>query len=58
MKFNWKKPYVGPFEKGLAEKLAKDLRDVAKPEVNDIYDAKIRQRGKTGKYDVFIKTTT
>lgn len=57
MKLIWKKPYVGPFDKGLAEKLAQDLRDVAKPDENDIYDAKIRRRGKTDKWDVFIQTS-
>lgn len=56
-KLIWKKPYVGPFAKGLAEKLVQDLRDVAKPDENDIYDAKIRRRGKTDKWDVFIQTS-
>lgn len=57
MKFTWKKPYVGPFERAFAKKLAKDLKDVANPEKNDIYDAVVRKRKNTEKYDVLIKTS-
>lgn len=58
MKYIWKKPYVGPFAKAEAEKLAKDLKDVADPEKNDIHDAKIRKRKNQNMFDVIIKTTS
>lgn len=54
----WQKVYVGPFKKAEAVAIAQDLRNVAKPDVNDIYDARVRsRRGKADQFDVFIKTT-
>lgn len=58
MKYIWKKPYVGPFKKAEAEKLAQDLKAVADPEKNDIYDAIIRKRRNQDMFDVLIKTTS
>lgn len=57
MKYIWQKPYVGPFSRALAESLVKELKDFAAPDVNAIYDAKIRKRARSRLYDVFVKTT-
>ena len=51
----WHKAYQGPFEREEARKIAQELRDKAKPDVNSIYDARTRRRPNGG-YDVYIKT--
>lgn len=56
VKLIWQKTYVGPFKKAEAEKLAEEVRKIANPEKNLIYDAKIRRRKNSIKYDVYIKT--
>jgi len=58
MKYIWKKPYVGPFKKAEAEKLAEHIKKFATPKEHDIYDATIRKRKKKNMFDVFIKTTS
>lgn len=58
MRTKWQKPYQGPFGKQEAIDIASDLRKTAKPDVNGIYDARIRARkGQKDKYDVYIKTS-
>jgi len=56
MKHIWQKTYKGPFSKKEAEGLVQNLKDVANPDINSIYDAAIRKRRGSNKYDVFIKT--
>lgn len=55
-KTRWEKVYQGPFEKEEAKKLAQGLRETAKPDVNLIYDARIRARKGGKQFDVYIKT--
>jgi len=55
-KFIWQKPYVGPFNRKLAEDLVSDLKGVSNPDVNAIYDATLRKRRNTQQFDVYIKT--
>lgn len=53
---HWTKAYKGPFEKAEAQEIAGQLRGQAKPDINGIYDARVRAR-KGGKgYDVYIST--
>lgn len=53
----WVKPYKGPFKEEEAKAVADDLRKTAKPDVNGIYDARVRVRNyEKGEYDVYIKT--
>lgn len=54
----WQKPYKGPFRRLEAIKIASELRGVANPDINGIYDARVRVRNyEKGQYDVFIKVT-
>lgn len=58
----WEKAYHGPFQKDEALKLVEGLREVANPDKNLIYDARLRVRttrrsDMEKRYDVFIKVT-
>ena len=55
-KLIWQKPYRGPFNRKLADDLVTDLKNVADPDANAIYDAKLRKRRNTTQFDVYIKT--
>jgi len=53
----WKKTYKGPFIRSESLGLVQNLREISDPDINLIYDARIRSRRNTNKYDVYIKTT-
>jgi len=55
METKWKKAYRGPFKKLEATMLAQELKDIASPQVNGIYDAKIRKVKLSNQYDVYIQ---
>lgn len=40
----WHKAYQGPFKKTEAQQIAGELRAKAKPDINGIYDARVRAR--------------
>lgn len=52
----WVKPFVGPFTKEEAETLAADLKKVAEPAKNLIYNAEARPRKEPGMFDVMVLT--
>ena len=54
----WEKAYKGPFPKKEALDLVAHFRNIANPDVNGIYDARIRSRKGGKSFDVYIRTIT
>jgi len=51
----WTKAYQGPFEKAEAQIIASELRAGSRPDINGIYDARVRARRGGKGYDVYIQ---
>ena len=54
----WRKAYQGPFDRKESCKIAQELRDNAKPDINGIYDARVRTRRKSTKGNQCVCTAT